>query len=129
MNEKLTLFKVKDVGDHPMQIKRTGEKLGIVKMLSEVSGFKGMLVWQETLPPGRRSSSPHSHSTKEEMIIVKKGTLGVRYGEKTLSVPEGSAISFLPDDTPHVTYNDTDSEVVYLGIATNPSDDEVTYSP
>jgi len=128
MLEKMTIFKINDVDNHPMKIKKTGEALGVAKMLSKASGIEGMLIWQETLAPGRRSSSPHSHSKKEEMIIVQQGTLGVKYGDKTFSVSKGSAVTFLPDDKPHVTFNDTGLDVVYFVVATNPADDEVKYS-
>lgn len=127
--EKMSIFKIDDLKNYPMTITRTGEQLGTAKVISEAGGLERMLIWQETLAPGRRSSSPHSHTKKEELIIVQSGELSVRHGDEVCKVSAGYSVSFLPgDDRPHVVFNDSAENVVYIGIATNDPDDDVLYA-
>lgn len=127
--EKMNIFKIDDLENHTMTITRTGEQLGTAKVISQAAGLERMFIWQETLPPGRRSSSPHSHTKKEELILVQSGELSVRHGTEVLRVGAGSSVSFLPgDDLPHVVFNESNSDVVYIGIATNDPDDNVLYA-
>lgn len=112
-----------------MKIERTGEQLGVAKVLSKAGGLEKLLVWEERLPPGRRSSSPHRHTSKEEMIVVAKGVLTVQHGPRMFTLKPGEAVAFQPGDPlPHVVRNDTATDVIFLGIAINDGSDEVIYA-
>ena len=128
MSDTVRIFSIEDIEPRQMKSERTGETFGFMRLLSAFAGIDNLLIWQETLVPRRRSSSPHSHSKKKEMILVMQGTLSVQHGDTFYDVPAGSAVSFLPDDKPHVTFNKSEDDVVVLGIATNPDDDVVRYA-
>lgn len=128
MSDKVRILSLGELPERPMVIRKTGEELGIAKFISDAAGLKKLTIWEERLLPGRRANSPHSHTHKEEILIVRSGVLSVRHGDHVLTVPSGHAISFLPgDELPHCAFNDSREEVHYLGIATNDDMDEVRY--
>jgi uncharacterized cupin superfamily protein len=56
------------------QILSSQEKLTVAKSLNSPFELQHLLVHQETLLPGRRASSVHKHSTKEEIFYILQGT-------------------------------------------------------
>ena len=52
----------------PSRIARTGEALTFVAALGECAGLRHLRVEYAVLPPGHRSSSPHAHTTREELV-------------------------------------------------------------
>lgn len=54
------------------------EKLSIGKNLGRAAGSVNIGLWQERIPPGRRTSFTHAHSDEEELIYVLKGECVMR---------------------------------------------------
>ena len=113
---------------HELQSSRTGEKYSLSADLSTPLGLKNMFVHHEIIPPGRRSSAPHAHSHREEMIVVLEGvvTAHTQSQEKVLVV--GDSIAFHPgQENIHFVRNHGDSPARVLIIATSQPQDEVSY--
>jgi len=66
---------VSELSHVKLQSKKTGEGFPLSAILSDPLGFKDIFVHHEIIPAGRRSSSPHAHSRREEMIYVLSGTV------------------------------------------------------
>ena len=105
---------------------RTGELFSLSAVLTDALGFKDVFVHHEILPPGRRSSSKHSHSHREEMILVIKGQVTAHLNSGCQLLNPGDYLGFLPGE-PHVVVNETMTSSELLVIASNPSQDKVTY--
>lgn len=50
-----------------------GEKLSFGRNLGKAAGTERLGLWQERLPPGRRTSFTHAHSHEEELVYVLQG--------------------------------------------------------
>lgn len=115
--------------DHvELQSKKSGEKFSLSAVLSESLGFKDIFVHHEIIPPGRRSSAPHAHSRREEMIYVLSGTVTAHCGEQRHELIPGDFFGFEPSKLEnHYVVNNSKAEARLLVIASNPKDDKVTY--
>ena len=103
------------------------ELLGESIDLAQRSGLKNVHVAHEILRPGRRSSSPHYHTHREELVYVLRGALTlVQESERILGA--GDYVGF-PAGVPrkHYLRNDTASDVEYLVVATRDPADETKY--
>ncbi|HTQ09294.1 MAG TPA: cupin domain-containing protein [Fimbriimonadaceae bacterium] len=106
----------------------TGEKLSVSFSLAEVFGFKDVCAFHDVVPPGRRSSLPHIHTAKEEMVLVLTGTPTLRLGEESAQLRPGDFVGFRPGEMPlHVIENRSDEEAAILVIASNPPEDIPIY--
>lgn len=107
---------------------RTGEKFSLSAVLSDAFGFKDVFVHHEIIPPGRRSSSPHAHTHREEMVYVLSGSPEVFLGGAIKTLMPGDCIGFRPGkENIHCVTNNTNEDVRLLVIASNPKDDAVIY--
>jgi uncharacterized cupin superfamily protein len=105
---------------------KTGEKFSLSSTLSTLLGFKNLFIHHEIIPPGRRSSSPHWHTHREEMVLVLEGNPTVHHAGKSLSLKPMDFVGFPPgEENLHVVENRTDAEVRLLVIASNPPADEI----
>lgn len=121
-------MKIDHLPQNESTIVRTGEKLGLTRVISDPLGVKSAFVWQETLIPGRRSSSRHRHTRKEEMVIVLAGEIEVSHGDEVTVLKTGESYAFLPEDLrSHEMCNRGTVDAVFLGIASNFEGDEVIY--
>lgn len=93
-------------------------------------GLKNLGICYEYLPPGARSAYPHAHTHEEEFAFILKGHPAVWLDgfSKTMAPNEFAAF---PSNTglAHVLINDTDEEVVYLGIGETAEfpDEKISY--
>lgn len=76
-----------------------GEKLSLGRNLGKAAGSVNVGLWQERLPPGRRTSFTHAHSHEEELIYVLSGACHLRIVEPgqephEFEVRAGHAFSF-----------------------------------
>jgi uncharacterized cupin superfamily protein len=86
-----------EVGHYPAPF--DGEKLSFGRNLGKASGSVNVGMWQERLPPGRRTSFTHAHSHEEELIYVLSGSCVLRLfeqgkGAREVEVRAGHTISF-----------------------------------
>ncbi len=106
---------------------KTGEKLTLAKSLSDAFGLTQLLVHQEVLLPGRRASSFHYHSEKEEIFYVLTGTPSLLIGEEVTDLEPGDFVGFAPsEDAPHMLFNRSAEPATVLTIGTDPPTDKVT---
>lgn len=77
-----------------------GEKLSFGRNLGKAAGTERLGLWQERLPPGRRTSFTHAHSHEEELVYVLEGECHVRLLEpgateaRELPLRAGHTVSF-----------------------------------
>jgi len=111
------------------RIKATGELLAESAELTALTGFRRMVLYHERLAPGRRSSSPHSHSHREEVVIVLRGQVRAWDGAEPHLLSEGGYVAFRAGaGVPHWIENIGTETATYLLVASHGHDDEVTTS-
>ncbi len=95
----------------------------IKRPLGRIFGLSGLGVNLTTLAPGAQSALMHRHTRAEEFVYVVEGrpTLQTDTGEVQLA--PGMCAGFPPGGVAHHLVNQTDEDVVYLEIGTNPPDD------
>ena len=125
--EEVTKVNVADVPEEELVATKTGEKLTLAKSLSDAFGLTRLLIHQEVLLPGRRASSFHRHSEKEELFYVLSGQPSVCVGEEITDLAPGDVIGFEPSAEPHMLFNRSREPAVILTIGTNPEGDVITY--
>jgi len=109
------------------RIAATGEPLGEVTDLSGPTGLSHLRVQHERLPPGRRSSSPHHHTAREECIYVLVGKPTLLHGNRSHELVPGDFVG-LPSGPPaHVLTNETDDLVDVLVFSAPTGEDVVVY--
>ncbi len=112
-----------------LQSSRTGEKYSLSLDISELVGCKDFFVHHEIIPPGRSASAPHSHSHREEMVVVLEGTPTAHLSGKTFPLKTGDFMRFPPgSENVHFVRNESDAPARILVIASNPETDQVMYS-
>lgn len=77
-----------------------GEKLSFGRNLGKAAGSVNVGLWQERLPPGRRTSFTHAHSHEEELVYVLAGACTLRVVEPGKQATEvellaGHTVSFV----------------------------------
>lgn len=106
----------------------TGEAYSESAELSPLFGLKDIVVHHEILTPGRRSSAPHYHTLREEMVLVLTGYPICKYGNKTVEMEPGDTIGFKPGLSERYYFENATNELVHLlVICSNPIDDSVIY--
>ena len=109
-------------------IRSTGEPLGIMRDLSEAGRLGVLQIYHETLLAGRRSSSPHYHTKREEFIYVLSGRPSVWLNGDVRQLSPHEGVAFKPgDDVFHMILNDSEESALLLVISNNVDGDEVIY--
>ena len=120
--------KIAEVAERELIIRKSGEKLTFARSLSDAYGLDGLLVHQEVLLPGRKASSPHYHTHKEEIFYVLSGYPSLWAGGKYIDLSPGDFVGFPPSpDYPHMMVNLGEEPATILTIGTNPPEDEIIY--
>lgn len=108
--------------------KSTGEKFSLSAILNSIYEFKNIVISSEIIPPGRKSSSPHFHTKKEELVFVIDGNPTVHIGESCYQLKPGEFIGFPLDlHEKHYFENLTNQQCHILLISSNPTKDEINY--
>lgn len=110
------------------RIGAAGEAASESADLTSPGGISQFVVRHELLPAGRRASSAHSHSSREEFVFALQGALKIWIDGASYPLVPGDYVA-LPagKNAVHYLYNDSDQDAAYLLIATTPQDDAVTY--
>jgi uncharacterized cupin superfamily protein len=112
----------------PSRIRRTGEPLGLMAMLAESAGLRHLRIHHEVLPPGRRSSSPHAHTTREEFVYVVDGTPDAWIDGHLHPLCAGDAVALAAGTgIAHTLINNSERDAILLIVATMPDDDACFY--
>ena len=125
-------FRIGNLASHPpretLRVRATGEFLADTYELTFGASLSRLVVHHETLAPGRRASRPHSHTQREEIVLVLAGRPQVRIDDELHQLEAGDYVVF-PAGTgvAHVLENDASSTTiaVYLLIASAGHDDEI----
>ncbi|HVT13681.1 MAG TPA: cupin domain-containing protein [Fimbriimonadaceae bacterium] len=124
----MKLYNLAEVEHRELGSEETREKFSISFSLAELFGFKNVCAFHDIVPPGRRSSLPHIHSEKEEMVLVLAGTPTLRLGDEVAVLKPGDFVGFRPGERPlHVIENHSGEDAAILVIASNPPDDQPIY--
>ena len=122
--------KIRNIDDLPTEdlvIRTTGERLAIARSISDAFGLSNLLVHKEVLPPGRRASSAHRHSIKEEVFMVLEGTPSLWLDGQVSLMRVGDVVGFRPIEGARMIINESSADAVILTIGTNDPDDVVEY--
>jgi len=120
--------KLSELAERELVATATGERLSLARSLSDFSSLGSLLVHYETLLPGRRASSAHLHSVKEEIFLVLEGTPSVWVDGELRQLGSGDFVGFSAGERrAHMLLNRSDKPAVVLTIGTNPPGDEITY--
>lgn len=110
------------------RIASTGELLGEILDLTSGTGVQRFVVHHERLPPGRRASSPHAHSAKEEFVYVLRGRPTLWVDGKPTEMRAHDSVAFAARTSMlHHVSNETDEVAEYLVVSTPSDGDVVTY--
>lgn len=124
----MKILNLRELNHKELEIKRTGEKLSHSSVLSELVDFSKFFTSHEIIPPGRKASSPHSHSHDEEMFLVLEGHPTLHHGEKSYELFPGDFVGLKPQDPfHHHLENKTAQEAHVLVIRSKSENDEVVY--
>ncbi len=113
---------------HKELTSKTGERFSLSAVMTDLVEHKGIFVRHEIIPSGRRTSAPHSHTAKEEMVVVLSGSIRAHLGEDTFDLNEGSFTTFVPGGSGHFLENVSEREATCLVICSKPNEDEILYS-
>jgi mannose-6-phosphate isomerase-like protein (cupin superfamily) len=127
-SSRIGVGNVGEGGREASRIRGTMELLGESIDLATRAGLRDVRVEHEVLRPGRRSSSPHYHTRREELVYVLRGTPTVVIDDQPRILHPGEYVGF-PAGAPnqHFLRNDTTDDAEYLVVATKPADDETRY--
>ncbi len=95
----------------------TGEILGSLANLSQSTGLQDLSIHHEILPPGHRSSPPHCHSQKEELVYVLDGTPSAWIDGEFYTLRAGDTVGF-PPGVAHMIVNQSGSLATLLVVST-----------
>jgi uncharacterized cupin superfamily protein len=119
------ILSVADLARTTMRVARSGEALTDSAILVDRPGWR---VTHDVLPPGRRSASPHAHTTQEEMVYVIAGTPDLWLNGELHRLQPGEAAVFVAGtEAAHTLVNNSETDVVLLQMARLTPDDEVQY--
>lgn len=125
--EKHLSFNIHEL-KHRQLASGSGEIFSKSLVLTDLLKFKDLFVHHEILSPGKRVSSPHTHTAREEMVFVLTGFPTACVGDKRVPLKPGDFIGFLPNSLePHCIENLSTEEVRFLVIGSNPVDDQILY--
>ena len=95
--------------------------------LGDATGLTGLGVYLVTVPPGRDSTEPHTHSDEDEAAYVLEGSGEVRLGEERFPIAAGDFIAYPKGGAAHVITNTGDRPLRYLLVAERALFDVVDY--
>jgi len=129
MTASLNIGNITNAVRETCRIRSTREALSESANLTDSAGLRQFVVYHDILPVGRKTSSAHSHSKREEFVLVMAGTLTLWTDGQTRQLHTGDYVA-LPAGTGvmHYMYNDGPAEAQYMMVATMPPDDVVSYA-
>lgn len=108
----------------------TGEHLGLLADITGQSNIVGVEIHQEILPSEHRSSPPHRHTRRNEIIYVLEGNPTVRLDGRDKRMNAGEFVIFHPNDRKyHMIFNGSSQPAKLLVISFNSEDDKVYFMP
>lgn len=106
----------------------SGEILTVARSISDAFDLDRLLIHQEIVEPGNRTAPAHTHSKKQEAILILSGVATLYIENERTQLKAGEVIGFKPGDPYHQIVNESDNELVILTIGTNDRDDVVDFA-
>lgn len=120
---------IEDHYPHPFD----AERLTFGRELGRAAGSRAIGVWEQRIPPGRRTSFTHAHLREEELIYVLSGAPTLRWippGEapREIALGRGDLVAF-PAGTgiAHTVVNRTEEDALLLVIGERHAAERVAY--
>lgn len=125
---ELKIGHLKSANPVPVKSRLTGEIYTLYNHVTAETGITDFNITHEQLPPGHRSSAPHSHTKKDELYIVLSGFPVAYVNDEKIALSEGQYIAFKSASNEiHYLANETEDIVELLMISSCPDDDIVEY--
>src|SRR5690349_17882359 len=119
---------IDDLPHHAARRVSTDESLGNVADISEKTSLAHLRIHHEILPPGKRSSPPHRHTSREEIVYILEGAPTLVEGMTKTILRSGDIAIFRPsDEQGHSIVNEGDADVRLLVASASPAKDEIIY--
>ncbi|MES2218234.1 MAG: cupin domain-containing protein [Pseudomonadota bacterium] len=125
--ENMKVYNISDLSHQDLISSKSGEYFAKSALLTDLFGFKDIFIHHDILPPGRRASSSHRHTLREEMVLVLAGFPTAHLGEQELELKPGDFIGFKPNWDKHFIENKSLEDVYLLVITSNPKEDRTVY--
>lgn len=117
-----------DLVHKQLQSSTTGEEYSLHASVSNLFGFNQVAIHHEIVPPGKRASSKHFHTQREELILVLEGQVIAHLSSGNVTLKRGDVLGFTPGaQSAHHVENHADAAAHLIVIASNPCTDEVIY--
>jgi uncharacterized cupin superfamily protein len=123
-----TVINLRALALRQLRSSRTGEAFSESAVVSEPLGVTSMFVHYERLAPGLRASAAHSHSAREELVVVLSGRVTAWRDGVEVALGPMDSMAFLPGGATHYLRNTGDEVAELLVVASNPPNDEVRYA-
>jgi uncharacterized cupin superfamily protein len=129
LRKHMNIFNINALSHHELVSAVTGEKYSHSAVLTEYFNFQDIFVHHEILPPGRKTSASHRHTSREEMVIVLEGSPIFQVGNQVSQLKTGDIIGFSPASLEvNFIENKTNEIVKLLVICSNPPTDNIIYN-
>ena len=124
----MKIFELANIERHQLSSQNGEDLYSVARSINGALDISSLLIHYEELAPGNYSAKPHSHTKKDEVFFITKGTGRLIVNNKELDLAEGSVVGFKGEDEEvHVIYNNSNKTLSFISIATNPRDDIVNY--
>ena len=107
---------------------RTGEEFCESVVLSKLLAVDSVFIHYDVIAPGHRASAPHSHSARDEVVLVLSGSVLAKEGEAEHRLGPLQMIAFRAAGSPHVVINDGAETASIMVIASEAEGDRVSYA-
>ncbi|MDT4289391.1 cupin domain-containing protein [Methylomonas sp. MO1] len=106
----------------------TGEEYSLHASISKLFGFNQVAIHHEIVPPGKRASSKHFHTQREELVLVLEGEVVAHLSSGSITLRKGDVLGFNPGaQSAHHVENHANTVAHLIVISSLPSNDEVIY--
>lgn len=107
---------------------RTGEAFSLSAVLTDALRIDSLFVHHDIIPPGRRASAPHHHTSRDEIVVVLSGRVRAWQAGTEIELREGDAIAFAAGPGGrHYIANDTAEPATILVVASSAPHDSTVF--
>ncbi len=124
--KQLRVVNLNELVHHELSSSSTGESFSLSAVVTDALQIGSMFIHHDIIPPGRRASGAHRHTTRDEVVVVLSGRVRAWHAGAEVVLHEGDALA-LPaaSDDDHYIANDGTNAAVILVIAPSAPEDVV----
>jgi len=112
--KQIKIINLNEITHHDLLSSNSGETYSKSVVLTEFFDFENIFVHHEILLPGKRSSAPHYHTLREEMVVVLSGLPTCYLGKQKIQMKSGDVIGFKPGLAESHYFKNLSEKIVYL---------------